>query len=678
MGELEVTRPALKRLSPKFRIFLLVLTCIPNPARVMGLGAPLAGVQQPTQPAVSNGARSAPDSDLNLQTLFQRAQDAQSRGDYQSAAATYQHVLKLRPHSAEARTNLGVMYHLLGDYRQAVSQFELALREKPELFAPNLFLGLDLLKLLEPRRALGYLKRAQRLDPHDEPTALGLGQAYAALRQFQAANDWYSRASEIKPEDPEALYGLGITYLNLQRAAASELGTKGQNSFFPKVLLAELVEQQGRVADAINLRKKLLEMNTAWPGIRTVLGFDYIQQGQIASAKAEFQAELIQSPGFLLARLGLARISLEEGHLESYTQGLAKIWTIDRNFFRARIDTFLSGLAPDKSRKLEEQLRGNASAMLDGDLRNFLSGRLAQSGQDLADVPPLGLVGESARSDRMALLDKTNPFDLYQQGHYSSCTEKMKENQAHLDRNHLRLLAQCGYYSGDYRVSFVAAGRVLTLKPDDLEALYWRAASSSKLAFRALFDAGLADPGSYRVHLLLGEAYRAMNNDKLSEAEFRQALAISPGDAAAHLGLATLYWQAKGYDKAIPELRDTLAKRPNDPEASYLMGDILVARRHYSEAYPYARAGLAASGKTAYYAHALLGKIYASEGKMEKAIKELQLALPGDDDGSIHFQIYQAYRRVGDPQAAADALRDSEAIRQRLDLEIRAALERSE
>src|SRR5262249_42756161 len=141
MGELKVARPVLKSLSPKFWIFLLVLTSVPDPARVTGLGASLVGVQQATQPAVSSGGRSAFDSDPTLQALFQRAQDAQRRGDYQSAAATYQQVLKLRPHSAEARTNLGVMYHLLGDYRQAASQFDLALREKPELFAANLFLG---------------------------------------------------------------------------------------------------------------------------------------------------------------------------------------------------------------------------------------------------------------------------------------------------------------------------------------------------------------------------------------------------------------------------------------------------------------------------------------------------------------------------------------------------------
>jgi tetratricopeptide (TPR) repeat protein len=227
------------------------------------------------------------------------------------------------------------------------------------------------------------------------------------------------------------------------------------------------------------------------------------------------------------------------------------------------------------------------------------------------------------------------------------------------------LLAQCGYYSGDYRASFLAAGQVLMMKPADFEALYWRAASSSRLAVQTLYAAGLADPNSYRVHLLLGEAYRMMKKYVASEAEYRRSIELKPQEPAVHLGLATLYWQTKEYDKALPELQDALAGRPHDPEASYLMGDILVTRRQFSDAQPYLTAALGASGSTVYYTHGLLGKILASEDRTDDAIKEFQLALPGDDDGSFHFQLYRLYTKIGNQKAAAAALRDSEAIRQR-------------
>ena len=673
MPWLEIRRPFM--LFPGIKLALFSLVSLAWVLRISAFSLAVAPPNERLQPPLSDGRQSESASDGKLESLIDQAQQAQNHGDFQGAAAIYREVLKLRPHYAEARANLGLMYHLLGDYSQAAGQFELVLGQEPELIAPNLFLGLDLLELHEPREALGYLQRAQRLNPHDQPTAVGLGRAYSALREFQAANDWYFRATEMNPKDSEALYGLGVTYLDLQRAAATELGSKGQESIHGQRLLAESFEQEGRVNDAINLYKKLLETNITWPGLRTALGFDYVLQGQVDAAKVAFQAELSQNPGFLLAHMGLARTSLEQAVLGQCTQELAGVWRIDRAFFRTNAVTFLSGLAPDKARSLDGHLRENAVGTLDPELRSYLTGRL----QDLwqGRVPSIPTGGEVGSSAQMALEEKMSPSDLYQKGRYSSCALDLKA-EGRLDRNLLLLLTECGYYSGDYRASFLAAGQLLTIRPSDFQALYWRATSSSKLAVQTLYEAGLADPNSYRIHLLLGEAYRMMKKYEASKAEYQRALELKPNDSSVHLGLATLYWQAKEYDKALPELQDALAGRPNDPEASYLMGDILVARHQYSEAQPYLTAALGAAGRTVYYVHALRGKIFASQDQTDEAIKEFQLALPGDDDGSFHFQIYRLFTKVGNQKAAAAALRDSEAIQKRQAEDIRVALERSE
>jgi len=676
-----MARPEIRRVltrdTPATQWVLFSVLLSLNVPRISAFNPALVSANACLQPLLIDAGQSESDSDSRVESLIGQAQRAQNGGDFQGAAESYREVLKLRPHFAQARANLGLMYHLLGDYNQAAGQFEMALREQPQLVVPNLFLGLDLLELHEPQKALGYLQRAQRMNPHDEPTALGLGRAYSALREFQPGNDWYFRAAEMNPKDSEALYGLGITYLDLQKAAASELGSKGQDSLFGKRLLAEFFEQEGRVNDAVNLYKKLLEANTTWPGLRTALGFDYVLQKQVAAAKAEFQAELGQNPGFLLARLGLARTSLEQADFEQCAQELAEIWRTDPTFFRTNAGAFLVGLSPDKARGLEEWLNGKAAGTLDAALRSYLTERLGELVQGKVRVSPAFSEGQAQSSDQTALQEKMSPSDLYQQGHYSSCAQKLK-GKGSLDRNLLLLLTQCSFYSGNYRVSFLASGQVLTTRPSDLEALYWRAASSSKLTLQTLYAAGLADPNSFRVHLLLGEAYRMMKKHEASESEYRRALELKPKDPAVHLGLATLYWQTKEYDKALPELQQALAKRPNDPEASYLMGDILVARHQYSEAQPYLEAALSAAGNTVYYAHALRGKIFAAQDRTNDAIKEFQLALPGDDDGSFHFQIYRLYTKVGNERAAAAALRDSEAIRRRQAEGMRAAFERSE
>jgi len=177
---------------------------------------------------------------------------------------------------------------------------------------------------------------------------------------------------------------------------------------------------------------------------------------------------------------------------------------------------------------------------------------------------------------------------------------------------------------------------------------------------------------------MLGEAYRMMKKYEAAASEYEKALDLKPNDFAVHLGLATLFWETKNYDKALAELQEVLAGRPNDPEASYLLGDILVTRHQYSEAEPYLAVALGGTGSTVYFAHALRGKIWASQDKTAEAIKEFQQALPGDIDGSFHFQIYRLYTRVGNQKAAAEALRESEAIRHQQAEDIRAAFERSE
>ena len=408
--------------SARYWIWFFLLASILCPTRTSGF-SPAAAPQSNAQ-AREFGEGQAAESDPKLTSLFERAQEAQSRGDFRAAAADYQDILNLQPHLAGALMNLGLMLHLLGEYSQAVDKFEAALRESPDLTAANLFIGLDLLKLHEPRQALPYLQTAERLNRRDEPTALGLGQAYAALREFQPANDWYFRAAQINPQDPEALYGLGVTYLDLQRTAVSELGSKGQDSPYGKRLLAEFFERDGRINDAVNLYKRLLDANTTWPGLRTALGLDYIAQAQVAAAQAEFQAELSQNPGFLLARLGLARTSLEQADLDQCVQGLEDIWKIDRAFFRANLDTFLSGMAPEAERRLEEQFSKEAVGTVDPDLQSYLTGHLKdlRQGQAHRSLPASG--GDTPSADQAASEEKGSPSTLYGQGRYSSCARE--------------------------------------------------------------------------------------------------------------------------------------------------------------------------------------------------------------------------------------------------------------
>ncbi len=93
------------------------------------------------------------------------------------------------------------------------------------------------------------------------------------------------------------------------------------------------------------------------------------------------------------------------------------------------------------------------------------------------------------------------------------------------------------------------------------------------------------------------------------------------------------------------------------------MARILVTQQHYAEAIPFLRNALSDTSANAPGAHALLGKIYAAEGKDLEAIAEFKQALVADRDGSYHYQLYRLYRKMGDERSAAAALKEFKAIR---------------
>ncbi|PYU77059.1 MAG: hypothetical protein DMG49_00310 [Acidobacteria bacterium] len=179
-----------------------------------------------------------------LESLLASAQQAQARGDFQSAAEYYRWAVALRPQIAELRTNLGLMYYQTGKDEQAVAAFRQALRMKPTLFVPNLFLGLDYLKLKRFPDAISCLKRAAILKPTDIQAQLGLGQAYAGTRNTRLAVRSYLQATQIELGNADAWYHLGVSYLEQVEADARILLGRHKDSGYLRALMADNFSDQ--------------------------------------------------------------------------------------------------------------------------------------------------------------------------------------------------------------------------------------------------------------------------------------------------------------------------------------------------------------------------------------------------------------------------------------------------
>ena len=610
------------------------------------------------------------DSQQAQESLAARAEEAQRSGDYRAAAQIYQEMLKAAPHSAEVRANLGLMHHLLGEYAAAIPEFRTALQEEPGLFVPNLFLGLDLLQVDKPREAIPYLDRAHELNPHDANAVLGLGGAYTKLGNLLKARTSYGEAVQLNPSNPRAWFRLGSTYLSLEDEGVERMGKAHLSSAYFQALGAESFVQEGRLKDAIVKYRRLLEARSAPACLRSDFGFALIQSGTSEEAEREFQTELRDAPRCLMAHLGLARIAVGHGDMTRAVDELSQVWQVDHNFLSANAPMLWQGLSTEKLEGLETPLKG--TQVPDGvppGLRDALLAALARWRKD-----PVETVAETSTN---FLAGSVNPvLDLaaqrisqpkvaqsYSEGNYTACRESLKPALSRLPLRDSLLLAECAYDSGDFRTSFLASQQAVDADARSPAAWYWRIKASQVLAVNALVQAGLAEPNSPEVHVMLGDVYRERKDFSEAETEYRKAIELKLGDVPAHLGLAATFYRAFLLDKALPELKTVLQLAPQNPEANFMMADILVLRHQFAEAEPYAKASLSGDASSRAKAHALLSKIFASQGRTLEAIAELKQALPDDPDGSFHYRIARLYRQVGDEKAAGEALRQSETLR---------------
>jgi tetratricopeptide (TPR) repeat protein len=610
-------------------------------------------------PKVFAYTQSVTDSQARLEKLASEAQEAQRARDYRRAAGCFEEILKLEPGFPEMRANLGLMHHLLGEYPDAIQDFKTALKQKPNLFAPNLFLGLDLIQTNQPGQAVPFLLRAQRLDPHNLEAVKALAQAHFTLRNYDAAAEWHQRATELDPLNADAWYGLGVSHLRLQEMAVTRLGQAGLSSPYFQLLLAQSLEQQGRLDDAIGTYKKVLASKIDIPCVRTHLGYARVLTGDAKTAEGEFNTDLLAGNPCQAARLGLARAKFQQDEFEEGLADVSRAWNADSRFVEENAGQLWRGIDSQTADTLKSRLGGLNEKGAEAGISDFLlasmEGHQRKPPSHVA-APTVTLAGDTSLAEDTA-------EQLWAKGHYTLCARKLSADVDKLSTGDLLLLAQCSYYSGAYATVSMASNRVLRARGQDQRALYWLVKAEEKLAVDSLIQAGLAAPQSPRVHLLLGDLYRDMRNYKDAEGEYRKALQLKPDSAAAHFGLAVTYYRDVRFDKAATEAQEVLNLTPRDPDASFIMAETLVSERQYAEAMTYLEAALKGEPASIPRVHALLSKVYAAQGKNEQAVNELKQALTDDRDGSLHFQLSRLYWKLGDRKAAEAAMQKSEAIR---------------
>lgn len=197
---------------------------------------------------------------------------------------------------------------------------------------------------------------------------------------------------------------------------------------------------------------------------------------------------------------------------------------------------------------------------------------------------------------------------------------------------------ECDFQAGRYR-------EILAVNSQTAEQYYWRTRASNELA-RQAFSRLAELPPSGEVHELLAKIHFSQKSYADAAKNWEEALKLSPGNSYYQQGLAVSLAAAGNYEAARPLLEQETKRAPESAELNYWLGFTLLGLEKPQEAVPYLERAVRRE-PTVLPPQRDLARAYLRIGQLEKAIPHLRAALPLDEDGTLYYQLAQAYRKAG-------------------------------
>ena len=190
--------------------------------------------------------------------------------------------------------------------------------------------------------------------------------------------------------------------------------------------------------------------------------------------------------------------------------------------------------------------------------------------------------------------------------------------------------------------------------------LFWAARSFAALAEQS-FEKMAYLPESIEKLTLVADISASQGQFARAADACRRALELGGGSGNLERKLAELLYLAKRVDDARPLLERFYHSDPDDPRWAAMLGNLLAQEQEYEEAVPLLQASLALPGAPA-TARLDLGRTYLALDQPEQALPHLKSSLGLDTDGSIHYQLAQAFQRLGMREQAREALARYQAL----------------
>ncbi|MBI1940552.1 MAG: tetratricopeptide repeat protein, partial [Acidobacteria bacterium] len=458
--------------------------------------------------------------------------------------------------------------------------------------------GSELLKARRYEEAIPLYSALLKAQPENPSFAMNLGLALHLVGSERKAIEQFKAVLRIEPSNVPAQLFLGEAYLTLGEPAKAIQPLESAIQAQPgnpdaREMIAEAFFSLQRIEEAADQFRTLTELvpenPRAWDGLRRT----YEVLARVALEQLKRVAP--ESPQWLalVAQSHLVNQQYEMA-FSLYRQALAKMPTL-RGAHTALAEVYRGTGHPDWAAIEEMKER---------------------------EIPPL----DCFELDR----SRSTPG--------GSLTETAVRAPA--GRNDGEQELECHFWAGRYQQVVALAKGIKTV-----ESHYWLALSYNALSLQTFSRLTEMKP-SPQLHQVVAKIYLDRKEYVKSAMEWQKALNSSPGDPRIQKGLAVALTLSRDLPKAQAILEDLLNREPDSAELSYLLGDTLLSSLQTEEAIGYLRKAVDLDPNLL-PAHKALARAYLQVGKSDLAIPHLNAALPVDDDGSLYYQLAQAYRKTG-------------------------------
>jgi tetratricopeptide (TPR) repeat protein len=608
----------------------------------------------------AQAAPQQPASDVEIQSHFAAAQQAQRQNDYATAEKEYKSVIALAPEFAEVHMNLGLVYQLQNRFPEAMIEFHRALKLKPSLTGANFFLGVDYCKMGEGPKAVQYLKAALKASPNQPEIWLWLATAQEISGDIDAEVATMRQALSSQPKDVDLLYLLGHAYERLGKQEVAHMEKIAPESFRKEQFLAESYAASNEWPSAVIHFQNALALAPQQTGLHVELGEVLLHAGKVSLAGREFAEELQLNPQSLRALVRRGEIELIQENIDAALKDWTQAIAIDEMQVERILGLRETAFGDSSSEQLPSAVLAKIEP-LSTELQNknipaarvallFLAAQSGNPSQlDSKDSP----AGSQAQKSTGESCSETDLNGLLRQDRFSqiaSCAHAglPPRTAAELRMQVVNALLQ----AGDYEASLRTLDGLPATQSKSLETSYWRARCYEKLATAAYLKLYQADPNSYRWHQLMGDIEAAKGDDGKAIEEYRAAVLLKPTLPNLHYSLGHLLWKDLKVPEARMELQAELASNPHHAGALTDVGDSYLLEHQPEKALPYLNSALAADAGNPDIRRDL-GTAYSELGDYRKAVEELKIAVTTDHDGSVHYKLARAYQALGQKEDAS-------------------------